>query len=90
MCSHGKPRGVHPSARNLGDDLIRAIAGDGGVTGAVGFPAFVSVSPRPTIDQFIDHIVHLGGLVGVRLVALGLDYFAGQNGIASPKVAAAL
>jgi membrane dipeptidase len=90
VCSHGNPRAVHPSARNLGDDLIRAIADQGGLIGAVGFPAFVSASPRPTIDQFIDHIAYLSDLVGVRHVALGLDYFAGQDGIAPPEVAAAL
>ncbi|WP_019015695.1 membrane dipeptidase [Elioraea tepidiphila] len=90
VCSHGNPRAVHPSARNLGDDLIRAIADQGGVIGAVGFPAFVSASPRPTIDQFIDRIAYLGDLVGVRHVALGLDDFAGQDGIAPPEVAAGL
>jgi membrane dipeptidase len=87
VCSHGNPRAVHPSARTLGDDLIRAIAGHDGLIGAVGFPGFVSPSPRPTIDQFIDHIAYLCDLVGVRHVALGLDYFAGQDGIATPDEA---
>lgn len=90
VCSHGNPRAVHPSARNLTDDLIRAIAGSGGLIGAVGFPAFVSASPRPSIDAFIDHIAHVADLVGVRHVALGLDYFAGQDGIAAPEEAARL
>jgi membrane dipeptidase len=90
VCSHGNPRAVHPSARNLTDDLIRAIAGNGGLVGAVGFPGFVSTSQRPSLDQFIDHIAYLADLVGVRHVALGLDYFAGQDGIAAPDEAARL
>lgn len=90
VCSHGNPRAVQPSARNLGDALIRAIAANDGLIGAVGSPGFVAASPRPTIDQFIDHIAYLSDLVGVRHVALGLDDFAGQDGIAPPEVAAAL
>ena len=76
VCSHGNPRAVHPSARNLTDELIRAIAGNGGLIGAVGFPGFVSASPRPSIDQFIDHIAYLADFVGVQHVAglYGADF----------------
>ncbi|WP_439579793.1 membrane dipeptidase [Elioraea sp.] len=87
VCSHANPRAVHPSPRNIGDELIRAIADSGGLIGMVGFPAFVSASPRPGIDAFIDHVAHVADLVGVRHVALGLDYFAGQDGIAAPEEA---
>lgn len=75
VISHGNPRKIHPSNRNLPDELIKAIADQGGLVGIVGFPYFVSESPRPTLDQFIDHIAYVADLVGIDHVALGIDYY---------------
>jgi membrane dipeptidase len=47
----------------------------------VGYPAFVSASARPTLDEFIDHIDHVVQLVGIDHVALGIDYFEGMDPI---------
>lgn len=79
IISHANPKAVHPSPRNIPDALIRAIAENGGTIGVVGFPAFVSSSPRPTIDAFIDHIAYLCDLVGSQHVTLGIDYFHAQH-----------
>jgi membrane dipeptidase len=79
ICSHGNPRAVRDSYRNLPDDLMKAIAAQGGVIGMVGFPAFVSEGPRPTLDQFIDHIAYTVDLVGIDHVGLGIDYYNGQH-----------
>lgn len=50
----GRPRGRdHP--RNLPDEVIKAVAGSGGVIGLCAFPSFVSPDPRPTLDQPVDH-----------------------------------
>jgi membrane dipeptidase len=78
IVSHGNPRALHNVRRNLPDDLIKAIAASGGVVGAVGFPGFVSASPRPTLDQFIDHIAYLADLIGIDHVGLGIDYYNAQ------------
>ncbi|MBM3547616.1 MAG: membrane dipeptidase [Alphaproteobacteria bacterium] len=78
ICSHGNPRAVKNSHRNLPDDLMKAIAAQGGVIGMVGFPAFVADSPAPTLDQFIDHIAYTSDLVGIDHVGLGIDYYSGQ------------
>ncbi|MBZ9993999.1 dipeptidase [Mesorhizobium sp. BH1-1-4] len=79
IISHANAKAVHPSPRNVPDELIKAIAANGGTIGVVGFPAFVSADKRPTIDQFIDHIVHIADLVGVEHVTLGIDYYDGQS-----------
>lgn len=76
--SHANPRAVHASPRNILDDQIKAVAATGGLTGIVGYPGFVSASPRPTLDAFIDHIDHVVQLVGIDYVALGIDYFDGM------------
>lgn len=88
--SHAGAFSVHPSPRNITDEQIKAVAATGGLVGAVGYPAFVSASPRPSLDEFINHIDHMVGLVGIDHVALGIDYFTGQHPIASDEAAARL
>ena len=79
--SHANPRAVYGTPRNITDEQIKAAAASGGLTGIVGFPAFVSADKRPTLDQFIDHVAYVGDLVGIDHVALGIDYFQGQSPI---------
>jgi membrane dipeptidase len=80
IASHSNAYGVHPNQRNLTDDVIRAIAGSGGVMGINGWPSFVSAAARPTLDEYIDHMAYIGDLVGVEHVGLGLDYWSGTQG----------
>ena len=74
IASHSNAAAVHPSRRNLQDDLIRALAGSGGVIGINGYPAFVADSATPTLDQYIDHMAYIADLVGLAHVGIGLDY----------------
>lgn len=87
VISHANPRAVHDTPRNVRDDQIKAIAASGGLVGAVGYPAFVSAKPQPTMDDFIDHIAYMVDLVGSDHVALGIDYFLGQHPIAELSAA---
>ncbi|MBB6428165.1 membrane dipeptidase [Sphingopyxis sp. JAI128] len=83
VLSHSNVASVHPSRRNVADELIDAVAKSGGVIGIVGFPAMVSCDLAPTLDQFINHVDAIASRVGIEHVALGLDYYAGQAGVAS-------
>lgn len=74
IASHSNAAAVHSSRRNLADDLIKAIAGSGGVIGANGYPAFVADTTKPTLDQYIDHMAYIADLVGPAHVGIGLDY----------------
>jgi membrane dipeptidase len=87
IISHANAKAVYPSARNISDDLIKVVAGNGGTIGVVGFPGFVSADARPTMDQFIDHIAHIAALVGVEHVTLGIDYYSGQYPYANQEKA---
>jgi membrane dipeptidase len=89
VISHGNARAIHPSKRNVPDDLIKAVAASGGTVGVVGFPAFVAPGPRPTLDQFIDHIAYLSDLIGPDRVTLGIDYYLGQSPAVPDEVALA-
>ncbi|MGX7678584.1 dipeptidase [Jatrophihabitans sp. DSM 45814] len=79
IASHSNAAAVHQNQRNLTDDVIRAIAGSGGVIGINGWPSFVSAAGSPTLDEYIDHMVYIGALVGLEHVALGLDYWNGTR-----------
>lgn len=78
IISHANARAVHDNARNIDDELIRAVAASGGVVGTVGFPAFLTWDGQPTLDRFIDDIAHKADLVGIDHVGLGIDYYQGQ------------
>jgi membrane dipeptidase len=85
--SHANPRAVHNSPRNIQDDQYKAIAATGGLVGTVGYPAFVSSSSKPTMDDLIAHIDYAVELIGIDHVALGIDYFEGMHPISPIEVA---
>ncbi|MEQ9811914.1 MAG: dipeptidase [Azospirillaceae bacterium] len=87
VVSHGNPRALHASRRNITDEMIRAIAGSGGLVGIVGFPGFVDSTNRPSLDRFVDHIAYVADLVGIDHVGLGIDYYNGQAPIVSDEEA---
>lgn len=87
VVSHANARAVHNSRRNLPDDLIRAVANSGGVIGLNGFPGFVSSKDAPTLDDFIDHLVHFDSIAGSGHVGLGIDYYQGSTALYKKNVA---
>lgn len=89
VVSHANAYGVHPSLRNVDDDVIRAVADSGGVIGLNCFPAFISSSPRPTVAELVRHAAYIADLVGPQHVALGLDYFHLASAYGSPAAASA-
>ena len=89
IISHANARAVHDNARNIDDDLIKAIAASGGVIGTVGFPAFLTSGGQPTLDQFIDDIAYKADLVGIDHVGIGIDYYEGQHPIEDEATARA-
>lgn len=78
IISHANAKAVHGNLRNVEDELIRAIAGTGGVVGTVGFPAFLTDQGQPGLDRFIDDIAYKADLVGIDHTGLGIDYYLGQ------------
>lgn len=81
VLSHSNVASVFPNARNVSDDLIRAIAASGGVIGIAGFPGLVRAVPHPSLDDFAAHIEGVVETVGIDHVGLGIDYYIGQAGI---------
>ncbi len=90
ICSHGNVRGIANSTRNLGDEVIEAIAGTGGVIGVVAINDYVvrgkemahlAESPWVTVDEMLEHAEYIRDLVGVDHVGLGPDFTWGRSPI---------
>ena len=90
IISHANARAVHDNARNVSDELIKAIAQSGGVVGTVGFPFFLTTDGQPSLDKFIDDIAYKSDLVGIDHVGLGIDYYEGQHPVEDTASARAL
>lgn len=74
IVSHANARAVHDSPRNLDDEVIDKVAATGGVIGLCPFQSFVSPDPVPTLEQLLDHAVHVAERVGAKHVSLGTDF----------------
>ena len=83
VLSHSNVNYVHPSPRNVDNELIDAISANGGVIGIAGFPAMISSSIKPSLDQFLAHVDAIVDRSGIDHVGLGIDYYWGQSGVAS-------
>lgn len=70
MVSHANCYHLRSHPRNLKDDQIQALAQNGGVLGLSFVPDFMGNN----IDDFIDHVDHVAGLVGTEVIALGSDF----------------
>lgn len=73
IASHSSARALRDHHRNLTDDLLKEIAGTGGVVGVNFFPWFVHDS-APTLDHIVDHIEHIASVAGIDHVGLGPDF----------------
>ncbi len=87
IVSHGNARKVCDSKRNLPDDIIGAIAANGGVIGINGYPAFVSDKTHPDLEDFINHIDYMVERAGIDHVCIGMDYFEYQAGVVDDATA---
>lgn len=72
IVSHGNAKAICPHPRNLGDDLIDAIAESGGCIGVQWSPGRVD-RENPTLEGMVDHIVYVADRVGIDHVGIGLD-----------------
>jgi len=73
IATHSNARAVCDHPRNMTDDMIRALADNGGVMGMNFAPAFVHPT-KATLEALVDHIDHIVGLVGPDHVGLGSDF----------------
>lgn len=71
VASHSNARAVCGHTRNLTDDMIRALADKGGVTGINFCCDFLG---EGTISDMVRHIKHIRNVGGIGCVGLGTDF----------------
>lgn len=74
VASHSNARTLCPHPRNLTDEMIRALAENGGVAGMNLFPVFIKEGGKANIDDLIHHIEHMYYIGGEDIVAIGTDF----------------
>lgn len=74
VASHSNARTLCSHPRNLTDEMIRALAKHGGITGLNFYPYFVNESGKADIDDLVRHIEHLFYVGGEDFVAIGTDF----------------
>ncbi|MDR1802543.1 MAG: dipeptidase [Treponema sp.] len=74
VASHSNARSVHGHPRNLTDDMLKALADAGGITGVNFFSNFLGGEGKGTVEQIIRHIKHIHKVAGIDAIAIGSDF----------------
>jgi membrane dipeptidase len=79
--THGGARAIWDTARMKPDDVLRAVAGTGGVIGMSAAPhtTLSAAHPLHTIESVMDHFQYCLDLVGIEHVAFGPDTLYGDH-----------
>lgn len=79
VASHSNARTICNHCRNLNDDMIKALADRGGVTGLNFCGSFLTNcgpndDPKGMIDDMVRHITHISNIGGIECIGLGSDF----------------
>lgn len=74
IASHANSRAMKEHSRNLSDDMIKVLSGNGGVMGICFEREFLGESGHAKIEDMIRHIKHIRNVGGIDVIALGSDY----------------
>lgn len=74
VASHSNSRTVRDFRRNLSDDMLRALADKGGVTGINFYHKFLGEDGLGSVADMVRHIRHIKQVAGIDVIALGSDF----------------
>jgi membrane dipeptidase len=76
MASHSSCRALCDHPRNLTDEMIRALAGKGGLIQINFAPEFLTrrKTPPANLDDVVEHIAHAVRVGGIDAVGIGSDF----------------
>lgn len=77
--SHVLPAGMKEHPRNKSDDLIRLVGARGGFVGLSQFGPHMAKGNDSTIDDYVDALDYVVGLIGEDLVGIGSDASEGHG-----------
>jgi membrane dipeptidase len=79
--THAMAKGVTPSPRNKSDEVLKALAQQGGVIGVAFWGPLTYTDPnkRPTMEDFFAHVDYLVEHAGIDHVGIGSDLGEGES-----------
>ncbi|XP_059617098.1 dipeptidase 1-like [Phlebotomus argentipes] len=77
MFSHSAARALCNATGNIGDDILRLVADNGGIVMVSFYALHVACSRQATVQDVIQHIRHIRAVAGIQHVGIG----AGFDGI---------
>lgn len=77
--SHVLPGGLKDHPRNKSDDLIRLLGSKGGFVGLSQFGPHMAKGNESTIDDYVDALDYVIGLIGEDIVGIGSDSSEGHG-----------
>lgn len=80
VASHSNARALCAHPRNLTDDMIRALAEKGGISGLNFYPVFMNGTRDGMIEDMVRHIEHMYYVGGEDFVAIGTDFDGYEDG----------
>lgn len=72
--THANPASIFPHKRNKSDDVLRALADNGGVIGCAAYRNITPVEACKTVDGWCEMVARTVELAGIDHVGLGTDY----------------
>jgi membrane dipeptidase len=73
LITHGNVAAICPTARNNSDEMLQALAANGGVIGLMFWRPMVRLEDPVTLEHVLDHFDHVCQLIGPQHVGLGLE-----------------
>lgn len=75
IATHSNARAVTNHQRNLTDDMLKALADQGGVTGLNFCPQFLRENSKESrIEDMVRHVLHIRNVAGADVLAVGTDF----------------
>ncbi|KAF2656938.1 hypothetical protein K491DRAFT_703789 [Lophiostoma macrostomum CBS 122681] len=73
--THSSCTAIHPHVRNVSDLVLHRLKENGGIMMVSLIPNLTCQEPTSaTVSHVVDHIIHVGNLIGYDYVGLGSDY----------------
>lgn len=88
VASHSNCRTLCNHPRNLSDEMIRALAEKGGISGLNLYGVFLGTKNESRVDEMAAHIQHMIQIGGSEFPAIGTDFdgFGGMDVMDIPKI----
>ena len=76
--THANPAGWHPVPRNLSAEVLRALAGRGGMVGLSLYPHHLRGGSQCELESFCGMAANLAGQIGAENIGIGSDLCRGR------------